>query len=207
MKWDHLIEIVADEPVFTTGFLLVGTVSQNDVQRQLSRWVKAGKIIQLRRGVYMLAPPYRRIEAHPFLLANAVKRASFVTLQSALIYWNMIPEHAPNVTSITSGRPEKVAFDQGLFIYRHVNAALFGGYTQVEVAPRQKVFLATPEKCLLDLVYLTPRGESRAYLEELRLQNLDRIDRNRLMDLAKIANSAKLMRAAGRITRLCEREG
>lgn len=53
---------------------------------------------------------------------------------------------------------------------------MFHGYEEFEIAPGQKAFIATPEKALVDLVYLTPQGESRPYLEGLRLQHLERID-------------------------------
>ena len=58
MKFEELVEIVGDEPVFETGLLLVGQVDSKDVRRQLSRWVRAGRIYQLRRGLYALAPPF-----------------------------------------------------------------------------------------------------------------------------------------------------
>jgi len=37
-----------------------------DLRRQLPRWTKASRLIQLRRGVYTLAPPYQKIKPHPF---------------------------------------------------------------------------------------------------------------------------------------------
>ena len=57
MKFQDLVAIVADEPVFDTGLLLAGPVGPAQVQRQLSRWVRAGRVLQLRRGLYALAPP------------------------------------------------------------------------------------------------------------------------------------------------------
>ena len=42
-----------------------------------------------------------------------------------------------------------------------------------EVSPGQRASIATPEKALLDLVYLHPGGDNPAYLRELRLQNLE----------------------------------
>ena len=53
-----MLRIVGEEPVFRTGLLLAGDVDSVHVRRQLGRWVKAGKVYQLRRGLYALAPPY-----------------------------------------------------------------------------------------------------------------------------------------------------
>lgn len=61
---------MGDEPVFEAGLLLAGDVDPSDVRRQLSRWVNAGRLYQLRRGLYALAPPFQKIRPHPFLVAN-----------------------------------------------------------------------------------------------------------------------------------------
>lgn len=58
MKFNELLEIVGEQPFFERGLLLTGVVDPNDVRRQLSRWEHAGRIYQLRRGLYALAPPY-----------------------------------------------------------------------------------------------------------------------------------------------------
>ncbi len=51
MKFQDLIAIVAEEPVFETGLLLAGPGDPAHVRRQLSRWVSAGRVQQLRRGL------------------------------------------------------------------------------------------------------------------------------------------------------------
>ena len=65
-----LIAIVGEESLFETGLLLAGEVDPNDVRRQLSRWVKAGRLYQLRRGLYALAPPFQKVKPHPFVVAR-----------------------------------------------------------------------------------------------------------------------------------------
>jgi len=47
MKWDELLRQVADEPVFRTGFLAGNGESLPALRLQLSRWVKAGRLVQL----------------------------------------------------------------------------------------------------------------------------------------------------------------
>ena len=97
--------------------------------------------------------------------------AQAVRLESALSHYNLIPEHVPVVTSVTTGRPGEVRTDLGTFSFRHVRKPVFGGFLSVTVAPGQSVFLATPEKALLDLISLTPGDDQAASVEELRLQN------------------------------------
>lgn len=81
MEFEERIEIVGDEPVFETSLLLAGDVDPSNVQRQLSRWKKAGRIYQLRRGLYALAPPFQKVKPYPFLIASRMVQPSYVSLQ------------------------------------------------------------------------------------------------------------------------------
>jgi predicted transcriptional regulator of viral defense system len=207
MKWEELLKQVADEPVFRAGFLAGRGESLPALRLQLSRWVKAGKLIQLAKGLYTLAEPYRKRAAHPFLLANAMKKASYVSLQSALAYFGMIPEHVPTVTSVTTQRPARVDTPLGRFLFRHIKRNWFSGYSQVDLGAGQKAFIAAPEKALLDLVYLTPAADNYEFLVELRLQNLAALDRDVLVKLARTSKSPKLRRAVGFLEKIIEEEG
>jgi hypothetical protein len=130
------------------------------------------------------------------VVANALQRGSFVSLQSALAFYGLIPEHVPTVTSVGPRRPETLRTPLGAFRFNHLSASLLFGYTEVEIAPSQHAFVASPEKALLDLVYLTPRGDSPSFLESLRLQNLDTIRSSTLIELASRSDKPKLKRAA-----------
>lgn len=84
MKFIELLEIVKNTPVFTTGLLLAGDVNTAAIRSQISRWVREGKVIMLRRGCYTIAPPYSGGVPSIFVLANAMKPASYISCQSAL---------------------------------------------------------------------------------------------------------------------------
>ena len=202
MKFGELIEVVGDEPVFETGLLLAGDVDPVDVRRQVSRWTKAGRLCQLRRGLYALAPPYRKVKPHPFVIANRMVRGSYVSCQSGLAHHHLIPEYVPVVTSVTTGRPGRWDTPLGSFAFRHIKAELLHGYRPTELGGAQQAFVATPEKALLDLVHLHPGGDSPAYLRELRLQNLEALDLDGLQQQADLAGSPKLRRAAERVIAL-----
>ena len=206
MEFERLLEIVGDEPVFDTGLLLAGDVVPAAARRQLSRWTKAGRLYQLRRGLYALAPPFQKIKPHPFLIANRMVRASYVSCQSALAYYGLIPEHAPVTTSVTTARPASWDTPVGAYEFRHIKTDLFHGYRLIELSRRQSAFVASPEKALLDLVYLQPGGDAPDYLRELRLQNLNRLDLDALQRQADLAHSPKLRRAAALVAQLMHSE-
>src|SRR5436853_1726605 len=160
MKFEELLETVGDEPLFETGFLLAGDVDPAGVHRQLSRWVKAGRLYQLRRGLYAVAPPFQRVYPHPFLVANRLVSGSYVSLQSALGHFALIPESVPVTTSVTTGRPGRWSTPLGTYDYRHLQPDFLTGFRRTLLMGGQEALLATPEKALLDLVYLEPDGDS-----------------------------------------------
>jgi len=202
MKFDELLATVEDEPVFEASLLLSGNVDPAKVRKQLSRWAGNGRLYRLRRGLYALAPPYRKVKAHPFVVANRMVRPSYVSLQSALAFYGLIPESVPVTTSITTGRPGEFSTPLGAFVFRHVQTPLFKGFREVEMDDRQPAFVATPEKALLDLLYLDKGSDSEAYLAELRLEMDDGFDLEGLERLSRSFRSGKVRRAvAGVIDR------
>ncbi|MBN2847639.1 MAG: type IV toxin-antitoxin system AbiEi family antitoxin domain-containing protein [Coriobacteriia bacterium] len=202
MKWQELLSAVGGEPVFETGLLLVGPVDRRDVARQLSRWVRAGRLIQLRRGLYAFAesesPGLRR--PHPYVIANRLVRGSYVSLSSVLAEHGIIPEYVPTTTSVTTGRPGTWATPLGTYTYRHVKSELFWGYEALDLTSGDRVFVATPEKALVDLLYLERDAADPAYLAELRLQNLDRLRLDEAVMMAKLTGSRRVREALEWVT-------
>ena len=206
MEFTHLLDVVGDEPVFETGLLLAGPVDSKDVRRQLSRWTRAGHLYQLRRGLYTLAPPFQKVKPHPFVVANRMMRGSYVSLQSALAHYGLIPDIVLATTSVTTGRPNEWQTPLGVYTFQHIKADLFVGYRLVDLGSNQQAFVATPEKALLDLVHLQPGGDTAEYLQELRLQDLQRLDLDGLRCQAELSSSPKLRRAAASVIKLARAE-
>ena len=206
MDFETLLRIVGDEPVFETGLLLAGEVNPAHIRRQLSRWNKAGRIYQLRRGLYALAPPFKKVRPHPFVIANRMVRGYYVCLHSALASYSLIPEHVPLLTSVTTTRPGRWDTPLGNYEFRHIKTDLFFGYRLLDVGEGQQAYVASPEKALLDIVYLQPSGDSPEYLKELGLQHLDQLDLEELQRQADRTNSPKLARAVAIIADLFHAE-
>ena len=203
MKFVDLLNKVSDLPVFTVRFLSAGE-NLAQIRLQINRWVKDGRIIRIHKGLYTLTESYRKVTVEPFCIANNLKLASYVSVHSALSWYGMIPEFVPSVTSITTGRPQTIQTPLGRFEFRHVSKKYFWGYQQVELKFGQTAFIAHPEKALLDLIYLTPRSDEIEFIEELRLQNFERIDRAALHAFAGRFQSPKLNRALGTIERVLD---
>lgn len=202
MKFSELLETVGDLPVFRASLLLAGDRDPADVRRQLARWKASGKVVQLRRGVYVLAAPWRRVEPHPFLLANELQRPSYVSLESALAYHGLIPEAVPVTTSVTTGRPATFDTPLGRYRYRHLRSEAFFGYRRVPVFRGQEARVAEAGKALLDLTYLTAGGDAVEYLEALRLEGLEALRPDALRELARRWNRPKIDRAVAAVLAL-----
>ncbi|MFZ3080461.1 MAG: hypothetical protein WA109_12340 [Bellilinea sp.] len=205
MEFDRLLKLIGDDPVFETSFLLAGNIDPKNVRLQLTRWVNSGRLYQLRRGLYSIAPPYQKVRPHPFLVANRLQRASYVSLQSALALYGLIPESVNITVSVTAGRPERLVNPLGIFEFRHIKSNLLYGYQMTDLGG-QNALVATPTKALLDLVYLQPSGESAKYLNELRLQNLDHLDLDVLKRQTEVFDSPKMRVAAKVINNLIQGE-
>jgi hypothetical protein len=124
----------------------------------------------------------------------------------ALAYYHLIPEHVAVVTSVTTQRPGKFENKFGRFSYRHIHTSLFYGIEYRLLVDVEYAYVAVPEKALLDLIHFRPKGDSREYIESLRLQNLEILNPERLHYLAERSGKPKLKRAANIIETIAQRD-
>jgi predicted transcriptional regulator of viral defense system len=102
MYFRQVVHRLAKLPVFESGHLYAGAGNRRQVQRQLADWARAGKVIQLRRGLYTVASPYRAEHPHTYVIANHLVAGSYVSLHTALSHYDLIPKHVAVVTSVTT---------------------------------------------------------------------------------------------------------
>ncbi len=203
MKYDELLEIVGTEPLFETGLLMAGATDPLALQRQLSRWVKAGRLVKVRRGLYSIPAPHRTTRPDPFVVSNRLVRPSYVSLESALHYHELIPDVPFAVTAVTTGRAGVHDTPLGRFVFHHIRTDRLWGSREHRIAPGQRgAWIATPEKALIDLLYLNRASDDPAYLRQLRLQNTERLDAGVLTEMATRFGSAKVSRAVETVVSL-----
>lgn len=195
MKWEEFLKSARNLPVLNVELLLAGTYSVEPIRVQLSRWQKAGKLVQLKRGIYLLSEEYHKVNAYEPYLASILKIPSYISLEKALEYHGLIPEAVSVYTSVTTKRQGRFISGAGIFDYRHIKSSLFWGYESITVN-KQTGFIASPEKALLDLVYLNNLKITLDYLREMRLQNVEKINLNKLLEHAGRFKSPGIFRAA-----------
>jgi predicted transcriptional regulator of viral defense system len=142
---------------------------QPDFDRNnLTRWVKKGYLIRLRQG-YFTFSEYKNKPDYSRYFANQIYRPSYISLHSALSFYGMIPEAVVQITSVTSLKTATFTNDVGEYSYRSIKESLMFGYELKPIADNLTIRFATPEKALLDLLYLYPFYDNEQELEELRL--------------------------------------
>ena len=197
MKFDKLVERLGGQPFFDLATVrqLSGEPRER-LRTQLHRWVRARKLLPLRRGLYSLTDHYRRVAVNPAELANQLYRPSYLSGHWALGFYGLIPEGVVTYTSVTTRVPRTFDNAFGQFEYRHVKAVAFFGYRMVSIQG-QNVTLADPEKAILDLWHLGKGKWTEDRMREMRFQNRDAIDPTRLEAYAARYESPRLLAAVG----------
>jgi predicted transcriptional regulator of viral defense system len=203
MKFGDLLALVGDEPLFEPDLFPTEETAPAELQRQLARWVKSGRLHELRRGLYALAVPFQKSSPHPFVVANRLVPGSYVSLQSALAHYCLIPEHVAVTTSVTAGPPGVWDTPVGRYEFRHIRPDLLAEYQRTALSHGQEALLATREKALLDLIYLVGSGaESPELLQALRLQHLDHLNLGDLRRQAAALGESQVVQATEWVVQL-----
>lgn len=95
MKFETFLDQVQDLPVIEVENLLAGQPHPDALRVQLARWHKAGKLIQLKKGYYVLDKPFRKKGVNEFYVAAILKAPSYISLEKALEFYDLIPEAVP----------------------------------------------------------------------------------------------------------------
>jgi predicted transcriptional regulator of viral defense system len=182
------------------------TFNLNDVRKfdpdfrrqQLNDWLGRGYIQSLASGYYLLAD--RQIdESYLFMLANRIYEPSYISRESALAYYLVIPETVLGVTSVSSRKTRQFNSQWGRFSYRSIKPALMFGYRVIESEKLVKYKIASLEKAVLDYLYWNTRinsVEDFAGLRWNRQELLGLADNPSFEKYLKVFNSQELERRA-----------
>ncbi|HNW83154.1 MAG TPA: hypothetical protein PKG52_09710 [bacterium] len=118
--------------------------------RRLCEWQEKGYIAKIINGFYV----FTDVEINELILmriANVIYSHSYISFETALSYYGLIPEAVYQTTSATTRKTKVFNTLQGSFGYRSISKNLFWGYT---INPENGFIIATPEKAILDYLYL-----------------------------------------------------
>lgn len=176
MNFRKMIKEYAETPISRHVILdlLKDYQSPND---KISELIKRKELISLRRGLYIIGPTIDLPQPEPFLIANHLRGPSYVSLESALSYWNMIPERVYEISSVTTKTTKQYKTPVGRFTYRKLNTPYYSfGIKHIEYSSKQTILIASREKALCDKIVLTPKINLRSIkqtyeflIEDLRM--------------------------------------
>ena len=132
--------------------------------RRLVEWQEKGYIRKVINRWYVFSD----IEVDDnmrFWIANRIYQPSYVSLESALSYYNLIPEAVYTTTSLTSNKTISFDTSEGTYSYRHIKPSLFFGYQVVEWQGFP-IKMAELEKVILDYLYLKAHVKNNTRLRE-----------------------------------------
>jgi len=162
---------------FRNRFIELGAFSAHQVHvvfpdfspNNLTRWQRQGLIVKLRQGFYTFQESLSQPN-YAFFLSNFIYKPSYISLHTALAFYGIIPEAVTQITAVSSLKTAEFLNGAAQFSYRKIKPDLFFGYEQKPFGNRT-ISIATPEKAILDLLYLYPFYNTESEIENLRFDD------------------------------------
>ncbi len=205
MKFDELQQLLMQRPFFETNEITtLFEEPEPQILARLSRWVRDGKLIQLRRGKYLLPQRYQKVSPSIFYISNYLYRPSFISLFSALQHYQCIPEQVKAVQAVSTRQTKSWDTAIGRFTYFSTQPRRFYGYEHVSLGygEQQTAYIATLERALIDICYFYPGEWTKERWSELRLDLPDSFQSERLLKYADRMQSNKVHRAIRKFLQL-----
>lgn len=137
---------------------------------QLDRWGNKGYLRKIKRGFYCFSSQEINRD-FLFYAGNRIYTPSYISLEMALKFYELIPEEIFQITSVATKKIASFDTDIGSFSYRHIKPSLYWGYRLLDFR-KQKILIAEPEKAVLDYLYVHHNLKTSADFEGMRI-NVD----------------------------------
>lgn len=136
------------------------------IKNNLTRWVAKGYFLRLKKDFYEFVEQGSEIKIPDLYVANRMYEPSYVSLETALSIYNIIPEVSAGVTSVTTRLTRTYKNKYGSFFYRTCKSEVFTGYRLMKY-DGFKINIADEEKAVVDFLYFHLRsGYPVDYKEE-----------------------------------------
>ena len=136
-------------------------------RQQLQDWLDRGYIQPFVAEYYFLSDAQIN-EQRLFMLANRIYEPSYISRESALAHYQIIPESVLSVTSMSSRKTQQYECTWGRFTYNTIKPDLMFGYQVISQGENNQFKIARKEKAILDYLYRNNQIQSPADYEDLR---------------------------------------
>lgn len=184
MRFQEAIQNYTEQPI-TKQALLDLLKEYKRPYDKITELVKQGILVLVRRGIYIPGPNLNITRPEPFLIANHLLGPSYVSLETALSHWGLIPERVYEISSMTIQKSAVYKTPVGRFSYTHASLPYYSyGVQQVELTKKQIALIASPEKALCDKIVATSGLLLRSSKQTMELLVDDlRIEKDSLRNL------------------------
>ncbi|MBU4310606.1 hypothetical protein KKD34_03390 [bacterium] len=143
--------------------------------------------------MYEFVEPGAESKITDLYVANRLYEPSYVSLETALSIYSIIPDIAIQVTSVTTRPTRNFKNKYGLFLYRTCRKRAFTGYRLVSYGA-EKVLIADKEKAFVDFVYYRLRSGNKLDFKEERFEEkiLKGMDWSKMLRYAALFNNRTL---------------
>jgi predicted transcriptional regulator of viral defense system len=154
---------------------------------KITRMLDTGEMIQVRRGIYL---PKNEKNFSRKALASVIYGPSYISFESALEYYGMIPERVAAITSAIYKKNKNKDFSTpvGRYLYYYLPSKVYPYSVCLKEEQNESFLIASPEKALCDTIYRVGKIATVEDLKELLYENL----RIEMSDLAGL-NPEKLL--------------
>ena len=200
MNYINFKNTVQDWPLVFSRDITRNKVNKQALRNQLKRWHGKRLLIKLKKGIFLLNENDRKITPSKGYIANQLYGPSYLSLEYALGYYDLIPERVFDITSVTTRKTKRLKNEAGYFIYQHIKPACFMGFNAVKDEGNLSFFIAEPEKALVDFCYLNLKTFQENYEslfeQSYRLQNTESLNMRKILYYAKLFKNIKLTRVS-----------
>lgn len=139
--------------------------NQNTIYKLLQRLTDQKVLKRAINGTYFV----NSTNPGSFFVANSLITPSYISFESALNYYGILPQFPYPITSTTTKRSQTINFDNREFSFRHLAYDLYFGFIKVD-----DFLIATPEKAVLDLLYFRSKGLANADISDWETSSLNK---------------------------------
>ncbi len=166
------------------------SISRESAKVTASRYVKKGKLFRLKKDFYITPSKINTLkEEELFRIANFLQIPSYISLLSALSFYNISTQQQRNfVESVSLKRKSYIEVKNFTFTYTLIKRSMYEGFESF--GGRADFFIAKPDKALADIIYLSSMGRYNCDYEAVDFKKINK--KNIAKYLLKSNDRAKL---------------
>lgn len=195
MKYQELYQYFHQKRLFSLNEIRL--IEPNFLHKvNISNRIKAGYIKQITKWRYIFCD-IPLDETTLATIATTVYSPSYISMETGLRYYDLIPEWVFMETCISTKKTQILKTSLGYFKYQQVNPKLFWWYKLVKNTRWGVYKIAEPEKLICDFFYLKTQYKTDEDFAWLRIEKRQRdevINEEKLLHYASLFKQKRLLK-------------